>query len=123
MIVVGATFLREDFKLKGQSLLHHIEGKKLASKIPLPELLNWVVKFLRPLNLTHIHRHKYTVTASLDKQQVCVPLLPQSGAEGSRETQKNNRGHFVLARLEYSERGKKLKWMLAAFPFSSKKLI
>lgn len=40
LIVAGATFLREDFKLKGQSFLHHVEGKKkLASKIPLPELL------------------------------------------------------------------------------------
>ena len=101
MIVAGATFLREDFKLKGQSFLHHVEGKKkLASKIPLPELLNRVVTFLRPLNLTHILTHRYTVTASLDKQRVCAPPLQQDGAEGSREIQKSTRGHFVLARLE-----------------------
>ena len=52
--------MREDFKLKGQSFLHHIEEKNLQCKIPLPELLNWVVKFRRPLAVTHTHTHTHT---------------------------------------------------------------
>lgn len=104
LIVAGATFLREDFKLKGQSFLHHTEGKKkLASKIPLPELLNWVVKFLRLLNLTHIHTQRYAVTASLDKQQACAPP-PQQEAQKEAASLESTRGHFVLAHLGRSER-------------------
>lgn len=63
-------------------------------------MLNWVVKFPRPLDVTHTHTRTHAFAILLDKQQVCVLLLKRSDAEGSCEIQRNSPGHLALAHLE-----------------------